>query len=79
MSDAPFAADVPPWTGPSPSFVEALGGKYGTLIATPGACGSWMMHHDPQERLHVLTLFAPAGRPEVVEVYGRRFVVEYRP
>jgi hypothetical protein len=74
----PWAAEAPPWSGPRPGSVEAAGGKYGTLIATPGARGSWMLHHDRTERMHVMTLYAAAGQPETVEAYGRRFVVEYR-
>lgn len=76
-SDTPWAAASPPWSGPRPGSVEAAGGKYGTLIATPGAGGSWVLHHDPAERMHVMTLFLD-DRPESVEAYGRRFVVEYR-
>lgn len=76
-SDIPWAALSPPWTGPRPGSVEAAGGKYGTLIATPGARGSWVLHHDPAERWHVMTLYRCAGQPETVTAYGRRFVVEY--
>ncbi len=77
-SDAPWAADAPPWSGPRPGVVERAGGKYGTLIATRGAQGSWVLHHDPAETMHVMTLYAAAGQPETVEAYGRLFVVEYR-
>lgn len=77
-SDIPWAADAPPWSGPGPGSVERAGGQYGTLIATRGAQGGWVLHHDPREEMHVMTLFASAGMPMSVEAYGRRFRVEYQ-
>jgi hypothetical protein len=63
----------PAWSGPSPAEVASRGGRYGTLIARPGAGRAVVLAHDPAGVLYAMTLFSPPG--DVVEMSGRRWRV----
>ena len=56
-----WAEDLTSWTGATPSAVKAAGGKYGTLIVSTEARGSWSLAHDPRGVLWVMTLFYDPG------------------
>lgn len=71
----PWASESPPW-----SFCgDRKCPDFGTVFATPGACGSTILWFDRDERGHAMTVYAPARVGGVVELLGRLWKVKRLP